>query len=59
MMADLKAESSIVQKGGVSYDIPPSLAKHFTPSELADLKIKFAMFDVGRSLSISNWIFFF
>ena len=54
MMVDLKAESAIVEKRKVSYDVHPALASKFTPEELADLKVHFGMFDVDGGGSISE-----
>jgi Ca2+-binding EF-hand superfamily protein len=53
MMADLKAETAIVEARAVSYEVPPALKQHFSAQELADLRVNFGMFDVDGGGSIA------
>mmetsp|Transcript_16136 Transcript_16136/g.20893 ORF Transcript_16136/g.20893 Transcript_16136/m.20893 type:complete len:523 (+) Transcript_16136:600-2168(+) len=53
MMSDLNAEKAIVEKRGANYELPPSLAEHFTSEQMAELKVHFGMFDADGGGSIA------
>lgn len=53
MMADLKAETAIVEQRSVSYELPQNLRGKFSSEQVAEYKVHFGMFDADGGGSIA------